>query len=1383
MRALSTTSRVATRRFSTSHRSLARRRSRVLRRDPILVVPTLSVEEALERRLLLCADHVDPLLEAAAEEHGFALLASGGCDCQSGGTDCNTPPSNPHLEFIAPGTSSAVPEGQALTVSGTFVDPDVDQGHNVILIWGKDEEAETFDLAPGVTSFTRQHIYTDDNPTGTPQDTYTVQAIVTDPCQGTGSSEGPVTVTNVAPTLSGLTGVAAQENKDVHLKGKISDPSPEDTFTLVVKWGADENKDGSEDSSTFLLPAGTTDFDVTHTYRDDNPTGTASDFYDITAELTDDDTGKTSGDADALVSNVAPVIDPLILDLPFISEGDFVILDGSFTDQGPDDTHDEAIIDWGDGLKDTIKLNGLKTFTADHDYFDDDPTNTPDDDYTITVTVKDDDTGVGTQTAVLNVDNEPPEITSFTREPQGSPFIGDEVKVKGEFDDVGLFDTHTGTIDWGDGTTSAATVDAGTRTFTGNHIYLKGGDYKITATIKDDDTDEGTKEIAIFVRDCFEVTNTNDSGNGSLRQAILDANAHKNLAGQRDKICFHLPGGGAKQIDLLTPLPAITDPVDVDGTSQIGYNGRPVVSLDGGPNLQLTGMTIFSGDTGVKGLSFNNMRVGIAAVTKGAKLEVLGNTFVNIAGIGIEAHVGADGGYSFKNNEFLLGVRAGTKITFDPGRTVEIDYSGNKHATSLTALEGQESLGGKIDWKVFDNTTAGGRNGAVFTFKANGKKEFQNNRWQAHAETGFKYSADIAQGVNAAIEARGEVYFMNGRVTPSPGMGGSVSVRGELSVTLLDFNGTPTSATNNSGSGVSLEAFGAVGLKVNFNSRRNTISANGEFGVRLRNDTGFTPFFSASIDRDLITGNQKEAVFLFGIDLLHSITDNTITDNLGAAITLDGGTQARIVGNVISGNGGGIVIPSTSVGGLAQLGANSIFDNGGLALDLGGDGPTPNDPLDADVGRQNYPVLTSARTAGTQTTIAGTLDSKPNTTYAVSLYSNVTPNPSGFGDGETFLGTLTVLTNAAGHGVFSFVPTAAVPVGRFISSTASDPLGDTSEFSRNLAVVQGNRPPTVAVSGPSTAVRGEPLTFTFVTTDPDAGDTAAGFAYRIDWGDGSPIQKVAAAAGNATLALTHVFAKTGTFKVTAVATDGRGLKSAASPPKQVGTTAVSLRPDVFASGKKAIFVGGTTGKDDIRFENAGNGRVRVRINGTAVGTYAATGRLVAFAQGGNDCVSVAESLVNTARLFGGNGADRLYAGRAPAALFGGNDDDRLYGRQSRDLVVGGNGHDWIRGNGGDDIVIAGRTSYDAGTATDLAKIQDLLGAWNGTPSYPARVAAIGSGVGATGARLNASTVFDDRAVDWLTGDGGRDWYFARRRFPADVLLGRANNETVTPIGA
>ena len=75
----------------------------------------------------------------------------------------------------------------------------------------------------------------------------------------------------------------------------------------------------------------------------------------------------------------------------------------------------------------------------------------------------------------------------------------------------------------------------------------------------------------------FVVINTNDAGGGSLRQALLDANANAGI----DSINFNIPGTGPFTITPLSPLPMVTGPVNINATTQPGYNGSPIVGLSG----------------------------------------------------------------------------------------------------------------------------------------------------------------------------------------------------------------------------------------------------------------------------------------------------------------------------------------------------------------------------------------------------------------------------------------------------------------------------------------------------------------------------------------------------------------------------------------------------------------------------------------------------------------------------------------------------------------------------------------------------------------------------------------------------------------------------------
>ncbi|HEV7348551.1 LamG-like jellyroll fold domain-containing protein [Telluribacter sp.] len=157
--------------------------------------------------------------------------------------------------------------------------------------------------------------------------------------------------------------------------------------------------------------------------------------------------------------------------------------------------------------------------------------------------------------------------------------------------------------------------------------------------------------------DIFTVTNTNDDGPGSLRQAILNANANSGS----DEINFNI-GTGPHSIILSAALPQINGSVAIDGTTQPGYGGTPLISIlfngtiinvSGGSRLEIKGLALAS-VTGVVGTAislnnvdgaiilncaFSNRQVGIAS-SGGKDLRVLSNSFVNAsAGSGFALQV------------------------------------------------------------------------------------------------------------------------------------------------------------------------------------------------------------------------------------------------------------------------------------------------------------------------------------------------------------------------------------------------------------------------------------------------------------------------------------------------------------------------------------------------------------------------------------------------------------------------------------------------------------------------------------------------------------------------------------------------------------------------
>ena len=125
-------------------------------------------------------------------------------------------------------------------------------------------------------------------------------------------------------------------------------------------------------------------------------------------------------------------------------------------------------------------------------------------------------------------------------------------------------------------------------------------------------------------------------------------------------------------------------------------------------------------------------------------------------------------------------------------------------------------------------------------------------------------------------------------------------------------------------------------------------------------------------------------------------------------------------------------------------------------------------------------MLTSS-TAGS-TTINGTLNSTANTTFRLEFFSNSACDPLGYGEGETFLGFSDVTTDGTGNVSFTATFATTVAVGDFITAMATDPGGNTSEFSACQAVAAAPVPtptPIPGISGPGLGIMAGLLLATF----------------------------------------------------------------------------------------------------------------------------------------------------------------------------------------------------------------------------------------------------------------------------------------------------------------
>ena len=168
------------------------------------------------------------------------------------------------------------------------------------------------------------------------------------------------------------------------------------------------------------------------------------------------------------------------------------------------------------------------------------------------------------------------------------------------------------------------------------------------------------------------------------------------------------------------------------------------------------------------------------------------------------------------------------------------------------------------------------------------------------------------------------------------------------------------------------------------------------------------------------------------------------------------------VGNLISGNDFTGVsvdgdVPTSEQNSVLR---NSIFENGLLGIDLeddGANGVTANDPGDTDTGAnglQNFPVLTSATKNPGSTTVIGSLNSAPSTVYRIDYYASTDCDGSGNGEGERWIGWSELATDGSGNLSIDTGTglTAPTTVGDSVTATATDPQGNTSEFSACVEV-------------------------------------------------------------------------------------------------------------------------------------------------------------------------------------------------------------------------------------------------------------------------------------------------------------------------------------------
>ena len=639
------------------------------------------------------------------------------------------------------------------------------------------------------------------------------------------------------------------------------------------------------------------------------------------------------------------------------------------------------------------------------------------------------------------------------------------------------------------------------------------------------------------------------SGGCTLRAAIDQANA----GAGHDVIEFAIPpfDGSVKTIAPGSALPNLTDRdgVTIDGYTQddarpnslaAGDDAVLRIELDGVEASSANGLTIAAGTAAVRGLVIDRFEAyGIASFSDGVTVE--GN-FIGAGASGSDergngsgilvsggaSHIGGDtpAARNVISGNSLVGIAIlGDGAT---NNTVQGNYIGTT-ASGTAALPNASG----VDLEAPNNTLGGAAAspglapGNVISGNSSGVRIL--GRASGTTVQGNLIGPDVTGTVDISGENEGIMIeapdntiggaeadernviagYGNGIYVSSPAATGNV-VQGNY----IGTNRDGTAALPNSGAGVIASADETViggAAAAPGAPPGNVISANYLGGIAIFEADHCVVrgnLLGTEIDGSSPIGNVSHGISLGPDSDGDTIGGMAPGEGNRIAFSTGNGVQAAFEassrGHLIAGNSifsndrDGVLVQS---GGGIALRANSIFSNAGLGIDLVGGvenafAVTANDAGDADTGSnglQNFPELIAVRAGNAATSIAGVLHSTPETAFTVELFASESCDPSGYGEGASPIGTTMVTTGADGTGAIEAQFPVALTPGNVVTATATDPSGNTSEFSFCVAVTAVETPtqtPADATPGTPTETPTPLASATITTTPPSATPTA-----------------------------------------------------------------------------------------------------------------------------------------------------------------------------------------------------------------------------------------------------------------------------------------------------
>lgn len=586
-------------------------------------------------------------------------------------------------------------------------------------------------------------------------------------------------------------------------------------------------------------------------------------------------------------------------------------------------------------------------------------------------------------------------------------------------------------------------------------------------------------ENRAFFSMTYTVTTPADSGLGSLRQAVLNANQNPGV----DTIRFNIAPSGPQIIGLLSPLPKLTDAVTIDATTEPGYTGQPLIQLDGSKaGAGAVGLDLAGGGSTIKGLDivrFGGAGIFISNLGGNALqgnwigIDTTGNAAGNDEGVVVQSDanlIGGAGGRNVISGNASDGVRIGGSAGSFTGNVISANFIGSDAGGQLAIGNGDgivldHATNTRITLDTIFGNNGNGIRVANSSFVVIGGGSAGRNVISASGGDGIQIgtSHDVSvTGNYIGTDATGAA-IINAQSLSLGNSGNGINLR--LGAYNNSIGGATADARNlidgSSGNGI-IVATGATAYNLIQGNYIGT-DASGTLALGGFGNGVYVTSPGASILGNVISASGGDGVVLSAATLLQGNRIGTTADGSAALPNLADGITVMSSGSTIGGpmtGQGNVIAFNTGIGVDVLSGAqnairgNSIYGNAQLGIDLGGDGATANHPLPGNGGpnnAQNFPILSNILFGDTATTLSVSLTGGvAGNSYTIDFFASSAVDPSGFGQGQVYLGSATITTDASG-GVTQSVTISALPAGKhFVSATATDSAGNTSEFSASV---------------------------------------------------------------------------------------------------------------------------------------------------------------------------------------------------------------------------------------------------------------------------------------------------------------------------------------------